>query len=52
VRTLQDGVLPAGRHTRMWDGTNISGSRARNGVYLVRLRAPGMEVERKAVLAR
>jgi len=50
VKTLEDGVLPAGRHTRSWDGTNLAGGRAANGVYLVRLSAPGAEAKQKVVL--
>jgi flagellar hook assembly protein FlgD len=52
IRTLQDGVLPAGHHQRSWDGMTASGSRAGNGVYLVRFSAPGVRLTKKAILVR
>lgn len=39
VRVLQQGALPAGRHSRQWDGLRSDGSRAANGIYFVRLSA-------------
>jgi hypothetical protein len=39
MRTLAEGVLPAGPHERMWDGLDARGSRAAAGIYFVRLRA-------------
>ena len=41
IRTLVDGVLPAGRHERTWDGLDARGSRAAAGLYFVRMRAGG-----------
>jgi uncharacterized delta-60 repeat protein len=37
VRTLVDGLLPAGSHTLGWDGTDDDGLRVPAGVYSVRL---------------
>ncbi len=37
VRTLVDGILPAGPRRLAWDGTDRSGRAVPSGVYLVRL---------------
>ncbi|MBM3322819.1 T9SS type A sorting domain-containing protein [candidate division WOR-3 bacterium] len=37
VKTLVDGVLPAGTHTAAWDGTDDDGQRVPAGVYTIRL---------------
>ncbi len=37
VRTLYDGMLPAGDHTFMWDATSDRGERVATGIYLYRL---------------
>ncbi len=37
VRTLVTEDLPAGRHARIWDGTDTSGRPVASGVYLYRL---------------
>ena len=51
VRPLVDGVLPAGRHERAWDGTDTRGARVGPGVYFYRLEAPmGQRVERLILL--
>jgi hypothetical protein len=39
VRVLADGLLPAGRHERRWDGRDASGRPAPAGVYVARLEA-------------
>lgn len=49
VRTLTDGVKPAGNHTVTWDGTDLSGRRAPVGMYLVVLNIDG-ELHRQKVL--
>ena len=41
VSTLIEGTLPAGTHASTWKGRNPNGSFARNGVYFLRLLAPG-----------
>lgn len=45
-------VLPAGPHSVVWDGQDLSGRPAASGVYLVRVRAAGLEEQVKAVLVR
>lgn len=50
VKTLYDGTLPAGRHTRVWDGTDQHGNRASSGVYLYRVKYNDQSVMRKMVL--
>ena len=37
VRSLYDGMLPAGDHTFMWDATSDGGERVATGIYLYRL---------------
>jgi hypothetical protein len=52
VRTLAEGVVPAGAHTASWDGRDESGSRVAAGVYLYRLDSPGVDVSRKMTVIR
>jgi hypothetical protein len=52
VASLEDGWLPAGLHTRAWDGASAAGVRVRPGVYVVRFSAPGIERARKIQLVR
>lgn len=54
VRSLYRGWHPAGSGSTFWDGKRDNGSRATNGVYFVRLRAPGETRihTRRLVLAR
>ena len=37
IKTLQDGVLSAGSHSVVWDGTNKAGETVSSGVYFYRL---------------
>jgi hypothetical protein len=46
VRTLADGVQPAGVHTIGWDGRRHDGTRAGAGVYVIRLQAEGVRESR------
>ncbi len=39
VRTLVDGVRPAGSHTAFWDGRDDAGRNAASGAYVCRLEA-------------
>jgi choice-of-anchor C domain-containing protein len=48
---LADDVLPAGRHTRRWDG-KVGGRKPRAGIYLIRLASPQGHRIRKAALIR
>ncbi len=50
VAILAEGVLPAGRHERIWDGTDARGARAAAGVYMIRLSAPGRAAASRLVL--
>jgi hypothetical protein len=52
VRTLTDGVLPAGSHAAQWDGTDEGGRRVAPGVYLYRLETPGESASRKITRVR
>ena len=54
VRSLFRGWRPAGPGAAFWDGKRDDGSQATNGVYFVRLRAPGeaRAISRRLVLAR
>jgi len=50
VRTLQDGVLEAGRHTVTWDGRNDGGREMSSGVYFCKLVTADRIAETKLVL--
>ncbi|MEO5988629.1 MAG: FlgD immunoglobulin-like domain containing protein, partial [Candidatus Eisenbacteria bacterium] len=41
VRTLLAGELPAGEHSRVWDGRDDAGSATAPGIYFARLSAQG-----------
>ena len=49
VRTLEQAVLPAGRHSRTWDGRDDAGRLMRPGLYLVSFQAGGVSATRKLV---
>jgi len=42
----------AGAHVATWDGTDDSGHRVADGVYMVTLKAPGVELGKKLVVLR
>ena len=42
IRTLYDGIQPAGRHTIVWDGVNDRGNSVGSGVYMYQLQATPM----------
>jgi hypothetical protein len=46
VRTLVDGILPAGQHEVAWDLADRTGSRVGVGVYFVRIASEGAVVSR------
>jgi hypothetical protein len=50
VATLQNGPLPAGPHTVIWDGRNQDGRRIASSVYFYRMVAGSFSSQRKAVL--
>ena len=49
VRTLANGIVPAGNHTVPWDGADLSGRRAPVGMYIAVLNVDG-ELHRQKVL--
>lgn len=52
VRTLLDADLTAGLHEAAWDGTDDSGARVGNGLYVVRMSGGGVADSRKVLLVR
>jgi hypothetical protein len=50
VRTLQDGVVPAGSASVRWDGRDGRGQPVASGVYFVRMTAGGFSAARKVTL--
>ncbi len=50
VRTLVDGTLKAGEHTRFWDGRDSNGNSVASGVYFYKLDADTFNQTRKMVL--
>lgn len=50
IRTLAEGILPAGKHQVLWDGQDQTGRRAASGIYFMRLEQSGRAVTQKAVL--
>ena len=50
VRTLVDGVQPAGRYRVFWDGKNVSGRPVASGVYLYRLSAGAFSESKQMLL--
>ena len=52
VRTLVDGLRPAGKYTAEWDGCDDDGRPVSSGVYLYRLTAGQFAQTRKMVLVK
>ncbi|MDZ7269065.1 MAG: lamin tail domain-containing protein [candidate division KSB1 bacterium] len=52
VKTLVDGIAPAGSHLTKWDGTNDRGQVVPGGVYFYRLRTGSFEKVNKMLLLR
>jgi len=50
VRTLVDEVLPARRHTAVWDGRDDAGNAVASGIYFLRMVAGDMSDVKKLVL--
>jgi flagellar hook assembly protein FlgD len=50
VRTLVDGLLPAGSHTITWDSTNERGEAVSGGIYFYRVIAADKLVTKKMLL--
>lgn len=52
VRELAAGERPPGVHALAWDGRDRAGRTAPAGVYLVRVRAPGLTMSKRVVRVR
>ena len=52
VRAVSDEFRDTGRGTIFWDGTDDSGQDVPAGVYLCRVRGPGLDIVRKVTRAR
>lgn len=52
IRTLHTGDLPAGEHSRVWDGRDDLGAEAPPGIYFVRITQGGVTESRRLVLVR
>lgn len=52
IATVEDGVLPAGRHRIEWDARGPDGSLVPSGVYFLRLEAEGRSLARKVHVIR
>ncbi|MDY0109662.1 MAG: FlgD immunoglobulin-like domain containing protein [Candidatus Krumholzibacteria bacterium] len=52
LKTLVDGMVPAGTQTARWDGTDQSGRRLGSGIYFARLRADGVSATVKLMLVK
>lgn len=52
IAVIQKGELDAGEHPFQWNGADASGARAATGVYVVRLRANGVDESRRFSLVR
>jgi hypothetical protein len=52
VRTLVDGIRPAGQHRARWDGTDDGGRPLASGLYFCRMKAGGYISVRKMLLVR
>jgi hypothetical protein len=50
VRTLHDGMIEAGTHTREWNGRDDRGSMAASGIYLYKLDGFGKTLTKKMAL--
>jgi len=50
VRSLADGLMPAGEHHVTWDGTNDRGRNLASGAYFYRFEADGVIQARKLIL--
>ena len=52
VRTLVDGIRPAGQHRARWDGAGQDGRPLASGLYFCRMSAGGFTDTRKMILLR
>lgn len=49
VRLLEDGTLPAGRYSRLWDGRDTQGRTVPSGLYFYSAESQGQRVVRRAI---
>ncbi len=52
IRTLVEGILPAGNHKVMWDGKFSDGREVASGIYFYRMRSIEASLVRKMVLVK
>ena len=52
MRTLVDNIMPAGRHSAVWDGRDEAGARVGPGVYFMRMSAGEFTANRKVMVLR
>ncbi len=50
VKTLVNRVVPAGKHTVSWDGTNSAGSKVSSGVYIYSLEVGSHKLHKRMTL--
>ena len=50
VKTLLNGVMTAGQHTKVWDGTNNAGFKVTSGVYIYTLQAGQHKLNKRMTL--
>ena len=50
IKTLWEGIKPAGNYTVVWDGTNESGSKVASGIYLYVLNVDNIFQPKKMIL--
>ncbi len=50
VKTLTNGVMSAGQHTKVWDGTNNAGIKVTSGVYVYTLQAGQHKLTKRMTL--
>lgn len=52
VRTLYSGIIDAGRHEIVWDGTDDRGAKVSSGVYFARIRKDGAAETKKMMFVK
>ena len=52
IRTLVNGAQPAGIHSMVWDGRDVSGRQVATGVYIYRLEAGANVATRNMVFTK
>lgn len=49
LRTLVNGIVPAGRHEATWDGLDANGRKVPAGAYFYQLNAAGKSASRRVI---